>query len=80
MSEVAEKWIDEAMPNAIKGNRIGYLRNIASQGFTDKIDGRTSRIRGCSRRGFLWNKGAELIPIKNVNIVGYIRPKEVGIL
>jgi len=80
LSEVAEKWLEEAVPNSIKGNRIAYLRNLAAQGFTEKIDGKTQRILGFSQRGFLWNKHADTSPISHAKVVGYIRPKEVGIV
>lgn len=79
LSEVIEHWIEKAIPNEIKGQKIGYLKTLAKAGFTEKIDGKTFRYRDCPRRGFMWNKKIENRQIIGVNVVGYVRPNDVGL-
>lgn len=80
LSEVLEHWIEKSIPPEIKGQKLGYLRTLAKAGFTERLDGKTERMRGCTRRGFLWNKRVEERKLFGVNLIGYVRPNVVGIL
>ena len=80
LSEVLEHWIEKSIPPEIKGHRLGYLRTLAKAGFTERLDGKTERVSGCSRRGFLWNKQMQSNRLLGVNVIGYVRPNTVGIL
>lgn len=74
-NDIAEKWIAKALPQGMNpGSHVGYVRNLAKQGFTRHISNKTSRPYKVKNRGLYWNDISE----KSLRIIGKIANDKIG--